>query len=119
MRLVSRPKASYRKWVRAVFALMAGLALLVSGIHAGPAEAHENDVRHIAEHVADAHDDTGSSQPEQGGDHGFHHHCPSIAVPLAADSEAIDYPGDMVLTALAMNPLVSTTRAPPLDPPKA
>lgn len=109
----------YRWRVRIVFALFAAMALLVSGIHAGPAEAHEGDSQHLSAHHTDQHDESGSSKPDAGDHVGSHHHCPSCAAIDADPVQNTDFVRGEQFKPAAIKPLASTTRAPPLNPPKA
>jgi hypothetical protein len=108
----------YRWRVRIVFALFAAMALLVSGIHAGPAEAHEGDPQHFSAHHSDQHDESGSSEPDAGDHYGSHHHCPSFAAVDTDPRQDADFVGSERFKPAAIKPLGSTTRAPPLNPPK-
>ncbi len=105
--------------MRNILALFATLAILVSGIHAGAAQAHENDRVHASEHIAAADDKDGSELPMKGDQHGCHHHCPNAAASNTASEHAVDYFANAALFPLDIAPLVSTSRAPPLNPPKA
>jgi hypothetical protein len=119
MTLVNFDLLRYRTGVRIALALFAAMAIFLSGIHAGPAEAHENDPVHASEHHAQQHDDGGSKQDDSRDQHGCHHHCPSTAASDGNESPATGYLASAVLFPLGSAPLVSTTRAPPLNPPKA
>jgi hypothetical protein len=104
--------------VRIVFALFAAMALLVSGIHAGPAESHEGDPQHFSAHHADQHDEGSSSQPDASDQYGSHHHCPSFAAVDMDPCQDADFVGSERFKPAAIKPLGSTMRAPPLNPPK-
>lgn len=110
----------YSPAMRFVFTLFAAMAILVSGIHAGPSEAHENDPTHASEHHAQSDDDDGGSEDSTKGDqHGCHHHCPSAAVSnLGKLTSTHDFTSARLVPSKTF-PLGSTTRAPPLTPPKA
>ena len=109
----------YRLPVRFVFALFAAMALLVSGIHAGPAEAHEDDSQHFSVHHADQQHEGSSSQPDASDQYGSHHHCPSFAAIDTDPGQNADVVCGERFKPVAIKPLASTTRAPPLNPPKA
>ena len=105
--------------MRQILAIFAAVAILLSGIHAGPAEAHENDLGHASAFHIDQNDDDGSKQPMKGDQHGCHHHCPTAAASHPNEPDDADYYAGASLFALDTAPLVSTSRAPPLNPPKA
>ena len=110
---------SYRLLVRLVFALFAAMALLVSGIHAGPAEAHEVDPHHSSAHHVDQQDEGSTPQPDADDQYGAHHHCPSFAATDTDPGQNADFVCGERFKPAAIKPLASTTRAPPLNPPKA
>ncbi len=103
--------------MRIAFALLAAIAIFLSGIHAGPAQANESDPVHATTDHAVPDDDGSSTQPDTGDQHGCHHHCPSVA--SSDQSEAADYFASARLFPTDMAPLTSTSRIPPLNPPKA
>lgn len=105
--------------MRFVFTLFAAMAILVSGIHAGPSEAHENDPVHASDHHAHSDDDDGGSEdPTKGDQHGCHHHHPSTALSNPGKLASADQFASARLVPSKSFPLSSTTRAPPLTPPK-
>lgn len=110
----------YSPTMRFVFSLFAAMAILVSGIHAGPSAAHENDPTHASEHHAQSDDgDGGSEDLTKGDQHGCHHHCPSASASNQGKlASALNF-ASVRLVPSEMSPLGSTTRAPPLTPPKA
>ncbi len=109
----------YSPAMRFVFTLFAAMAILVSGIHAGPSEAHENDPTHASEHHTQSDDDDGGSEdPTKGDQHGCHHHCPSAAASNLGKLGPVGHFASARLVPSKAFPLGSTTRAPPLTPPK-
>jgi hypothetical protein len=119
MTLASFGILRYRTGMRVILALFAALAIFLSGTHAGPAEAHEKHPMHASEHHAQHQDDGGSKQDDGRDQHGCHHHCPSTAASHSDEAQTVDYFARAHLFPLNTAPLVSTTRAPPLNPPKA
>lgn len=105
--------------MRVLLCLLAVMALLVSGIHAGPAEAHEGDPAHISIHHAEHHDEGDTSQPDAAEHYGSHHHCPSFVADASPEPEVAIFLGNARIKPVDMSPLVSTGRAPLLAPPKA
>ena len=105
--------------MRTLLALFAVVAILLSGVHADAAQAHENDPAHASEFHVTQNGDDGSKQPMKGDQHGCHHHCPSTATPHSGEAEATEYYASASVFPLDTAPLFSTSRAPPLDPPKA
>ena len=118
MILVKLLTIGYRATVRLALAFFVTMAVFLSGIHSGPAEAHENDPEHTTTHHVEQQDD-GSKQPTDVDQHGCHHHCPSAAAPFAGLLASADFLTGTRFQPAKMVPLTSTTRAPPLDPPKA
>ncbi|WP_299195941.1 hypothetical protein [uncultured Erythrobacter sp.] len=118
--LLSSSLLRYPPAMRFVFTLFAAMAILVSGIHAGPSQAHENDPAHASEYHAQSDDDDGGSEaPTKGDQHGCHHHCPSTAASNPGKLASADHFASARLVPSKSFPLSSTTRAPPLTPPKA
>lgn len=118
MILVNLLTIGYWASVRLAFAIFVAMAVFLSGIHSGPAEAHENDPVHTATHHVGQQDD-GSKQPTDVDQHGCHHHCPGAAAPSTGLIASADFLTGTRFQPARMVPLTSTTRAPPLDPPKA
>lgn len=108
----------YRSAVRFFVTLFAAVAILLSASHAAPVAAHDGDPAHTGAHAIDH--EHGSSGDSPGGEqHDGHHHCPSAA---AADHNIAvggDYFASSRFLLPNMSRLASTTRAPPLTPPKA
>src|SRR3546814_11272880 len=67
MLLVKLLTIGYRATVRLALAFFVTMAVFLSGIHSGPAEAHENDPVHTTTHHVEQKDD-GSKPPTD--DHG-------------------------------------------------
>lgn len=106
--------------VRQLFLVFALVALAWSGLHAGPAEAHESDPAHAAHGTVFAHSDDGDDgTPDDVGQHGCHHHCPAAPAPQAAQAAQDWFYGKQLVYAPLTSALSSTSRAPLLDPPKA
>src|SRR3546814_18509897 len=90
------------------------MAVFLSGIHSGPAEAHENDPVHTTTHHVEQQDD-GSKQPTDVDQHGCHHHCPSAAAPFAGLLASADFLTGTRFQPAKMVPLTSTTLTDALD----
>src|SRR3546814_20967744 len=82
MILVKLLTIGYRATVRLALAFFVTMAVFLSGIHSGPAEAHENDPLHTTTHHVDQQED-GSKQPPDVTPHGCQRHCLSAAAPVA------------------------------------
>src|SRR3546814_11875897 len=82
MILVKLLTIGYRATVRLALAFFVTMAVFLSGIHSGPAEAHENDPVHTTTPQVEQQDD-GWKQPTDVDQHGGHQHCPSAAAPSA------------------------------------
>lgn len=108
----------YRASVRLAFAFFVAMAVFLPGIHSGPAEAHENDPAHAATHHVEQQDEDGSPRPADVDQHGCHHHCPSAAAPSSGLVASAKFSTGTRFQPAKTVPLTSTTRAPPLDPPK-
>src|SRR3546814_4219548 len=82
-----------RATVRVALAFFVTMAVFLSGIHSGPADAHENDLVHTTtHHVEQQHH--GSKHPTDVDQHGCHHHCPIAAAPFSCLlSSAVFLPG--------------------------
>ena len=112
--------------VRALIALFGLFAMVLSGLHAGPAAAHESDGAHwsdAASHVhgsqaRDGPDDPSDPSADLDADQG-HHHCPSAPAPQLPQAELSNDPGKQILFASEVSFLRLGAAAPPLDPPKA
>lgn len=106
--------------MRHLFILFAVTALIWSGLHAGPAEAHENDPAHWAEDSHHAQDQDSDSDRDANPDqHGCHHHCPTGTTHHStAGQQTVLFANDVKFASLAAR-LRSIPRAPPLDPPKS
>lgn len=115
--------------VRALIALFGLLAMVLSGLHAGPVAAHESDGTHWSDvashgHVHGSHDGGGPDDPSDDpsadldADQG-HHHCPSAAAPQLPQAELNSDLGKQILFAAEVSFLRLGAAAPPLDPPKA
>lgn len=114
--------------MRSLIALFGLLAMVLSGLHAGPVAAHESDGTHMSEvashgHVHGSHDTGGEDDPNDtpadlDADQG-HHHCPSAAAPQLPQAELNSDPGKQILFAAEVSFLRLGAAAPPLDPPKA
>lgn len=119
MMLAKHHTIGYPAAVRFAFAFFVAMAVFVSAIHSGPAEALENDPVHTATHHVEQKQEDGSKQPTDVDQHGCHHHCPSAAGPSSGLIASTDYLNGPQYQPAKMVRLTSTTRAPPLDPPKA
>ncbi len=114
--------------VRSLIALFGLLAMVLSGLHAGPVAAHESDGTHWSDvashgHVHGSHDgggedDSNDSPADLDADQG-HHHCPSAAAPQLPQAELNSDLGKQILFAAEVSFLRLGAAAPPLDPPKA
>ena len=99
--------------------LFAFIALVWSGLHAEPADAHENAMGHTSTSAASSHGDEDKGQSGQrGGDqHACHHHCPNAAAQRAPEAiQGAIFTKQPVFGTIiaALHPM---KRAPPLDPP--
>lgn len=108
----------YRPAMRVFVTLFAALAILLSASHTAPSGAHEGDPAHAAAHAVD-HDHGNSGDNPGGEQHDGHHHCPSAAAPDHCAAVGGDYFASSRFSLSNMSRLSSTTRAPPLTPPKA
>lgn len=81
--------------------LFAVTAFIWSGIHAGSAEARENDPAHWAESSHHAQDQDSDSDTDASLDHhGCHHHCPAgTADHLTAGQQAVLFGKDVIMKA--------------------
>ncbi|WP_324262276.1 hypothetical protein U4960_03885 [Altererythrobacter sp. H2] len=114
--------------VRAVIALFGLLAMVLSGLHAGPVAAHESDGTHWSDVASHGHghgehnggggDDPNDSPADLDADQG-HHHCPSAAAPQLPQAELNSHLSKQILFAAEVSFLRLGAAAPPLDPPKA
>lgn len=109
----------YRVRVRMLVTLFAAMAIFLSGLHAGPAGAHDGDPVQASAHAADHQHGDGGEDPISDEQHDDHHHCPSAAAPDHGIFVAGDFFINMRLLPPNMIRLGSTTLAPPLAPPKA
>lgn len=107
----------YRRGVRVMFALFVALVMVLSGIHAGPAEAHEQ-ASGAAAHALHG-GDGGQEQPDLGDQHVCHHHCPSGSMASAPETQSSLIYAPVKPFSAAFTRLNSTASAPPLDPPIA
>ncbi len=108
----------YQTAMRLFVTLFAAMAVLLSASHAGPAGAHDSNYVQTASHTVDH--EHGSSGDALGGEqHDGHHHCPSAAAPDYSVAVGGDYFSSSRFSRPNMTRLDSTTRAPPLTPPKA
>src|SRR3546814_11216047 len=82
MILVKLLTIGYRATVRLALAFFVTMAVFLSGIHSGPAEAHENYPVHTTTHHVEQQDD-GSKQPTDVEQHGCNHPCPNAAAPFS------------------------------------
>lgn len=107
--------------MRIALALFAVMALLWSGIHAGPSVAHEDDPAHHSVYHADEHEGGEQDAPSgsgKEGQHGCHHHCPQGAGAEAGAAPPSPHIAGALLVPARNLPLASTLRAPLLNPPK-
>ena len=114
--------------MRSLIALFGLLAMVLSGLHAGPVAAHDGDSAHWTDagsygHALGSHDDISPNDPSDApadpdADQG-HHHCPSAAAPQLPQAELNSDPGKQILFASEVSFLRLGAAAPPLDPPKA
>ncbi len=99
--------------------LFALVTLVWSGLHAEPADAHENAMGHTSASAASSHGDEHKGQSDQGGgdQHACHHHSPNAAAARAPEAiqGAVFTKQPVFGTIIAA--LRPTGRAPPLDPP--
>jgi hypothetical protein len=113
--------------VRGYVALFALMALILSGLHAGPVAAHGNegpsatadfhDHGHV--HVSHGEDpNDGDASPDLNSEQG-HHHSPSGPAPQVSGSDLELHFTKQVLFASEASLLHSGSSAPPLDPPIA
>ncbi len=114
--------------VRSLIAFFGLLAMVLSGLHAGPVAAHESDGTHWSDaashgHVNGSHEDDSQDDPNDApadidADSG-HHHCPSAGAPQLPQAELNSEPGKQILFAAEVSFLQLGADAPPLDPPRA
>lgn len=99
--------------------LFAIVALVWSGLHAEPADAHENAADHASAHAVSAHGDADHDPSDKaGGDqHACHHHCPNAPAERAPDTDHSMFVAKVPTFATLIPALHPTGLAPPLDPP--
>lgn len=114
--------------VRSIIALFGLLAMVLSGIHAGPVAAHEGKAAHSGDVVSHGHAHDSQKSASMDGPNDFsgdldadqgHHHCPSAAAPQLPHAELVGNFGKQILFASEVAFLRLCAAAPPLDPPKA
>lgn len=103
--------------MRSLMILFAAVAMIWSGMHAEPVDAHAFDGAHWSE--TSNHDEQGEGGDAAPDQHGCHHHCPNAPAPADPVSDDKSLYGDGLRIAGAPSRLNSTSRAPPLDPPIA
>ncbi len=114
--------------VRQLIALFGPLAMVLSGLHAGPLAAHGSEHSDVSIAEGQAHaqghadDDDGPSDSDPSADLASeqgHHHSPSVAAPQLRGSDLERRFGEQIVFASEASLLHSGSPAPPLDPPIA
>ncbi len=112
--------------VRGFIALFGLMALILSGLHAGPVAAHGKEAPPIATAMSHGHGHFDASQDNDSGDghsspdlnsEQAHHHCPAGPVPRLPGSDLEARVANQIVFASEVSQLHSGSSAPPLDPP--
>lgn len=104
--------------MRHLLILIALVALVWSGLHAGPAEAHENDLGHSSASAAVSHTHGEESPSDRGTEqHVCHHHCPNAPAAHAPEATERRFFAEQLVFGVIAPALHPTKTAPPLDPP--